>query len=228
MSLQYPKLGVVTLLCLLITLLAGCAAAWSSPFTEGGHGESLLDRLQEEAPLGDEAAEHGATSLTIDALLTDVETVAVETGAQGTPFQTLARTGHITQYPCSSCHSEPLADLQSALSTTDPKAHWSIDMAHADRSVMQCTTCHNPENLDTLQTLTGSKVEFDHSYQVCAQCHSGLAEDWAGGAHGKRVAGWAPPRVVNNCTDCHNPHQPAWDIRWPAVTSGGAKEQGTQ
>ena len=39
--------------------------------------------------------------------------------------------------------------------------------------------------------------------------------DWAGGAHGKRLAGWAPPRVSKTCVECHNPHQPQWDKRAP-------------
>jgi hypothetical protein len=30
--------------------------------------------------------------------------------------------------------------------------------------------------------------------------------------------------VVQNCVECHNPHQPAWDIRWPAVTNSGSQE----
>jgi cytochrome c553 len=60
-------------------------------------------------------------------------------------------------------------------------------------------------------------VSFDHSYQVCAQCHSRQASDWASGAHGKRAGGWAPPRVIYACAQCHNPHSPRWDTRWPAV-----------
>jgi hypothetical protein len=82
---------------------------------------------------------------------------------------------------------------------------------------MSCATCHALDAPDQLRTLERRPVAFDHSYQVCAQCHSRQASDWAAGAHGKRVGGWAPPRVVYPCAQCHNPHHPQWDTRWPAV-----------
>ena len=68
-----------------------------------------------------------------------------------------------------------------------------------------------------------AKVTFDHSYQVCAQCHARQVSDWAGGAHGKRMGGWAPPRVVAGCPACHDPHRPAWETRWPAIAVGGPR-----
>ena len=73
--------------------------------------------------------------------------------------------------------------------------------------------------MESLRTLNGQAVAFDHAYQVCAQCHSSQAKDWAGGAHGKRLGGWAPPRVVASCTACHDPHRPALDKRWPSRAS---------
>jgi hypothetical protein len=88
---------------------------------------------------------------------------------------------------------------------------------------MTCATCHSPDRLGQLRTLAGAAVEFDHAYQVCAQCHSTQAADGVGGAPGKRASGWAPPRVVYSCTECHNPHQPALATRWPARAGGGVR-----
>ena len=131
-------------------------------------------------------------------------------------FFVLARTPVIAKYPCSACHTAPREGMRAPAGS--PKgAHWDVKLHHAPAEVMSCGTCHAPDAPDTLRTLQHTKVDFDHSYQVCAQCHTRQADDWAGGAHGKRAGGWAPPRVVLSCAQCHNPHQPRWDTRWPAV-----------
>ena len=209
---------------LMIFVISGCASPLASRLGGEVHSQSLIERLEHEAPSGTDHEPNAESNLTIDSLLTEIDAVQVQTLIESQPFQTLARTGEITQYPCSSCHIEPLAELQAIQRQSDPKAHWDIAIEHADESVMRCTTCHSPDDMDSLHTLTGDTVAFDHSYQVCAQCHSGMAKDWVGGAHGKRIGGWAPPRVVNNCVDCHSPHQPVWDMRWPAVTNGGSSK----
>lgn len=128
------------------------------------------------------------------------------------PFFVLARESELTKGPCVTCHA-----AQSAAPSADfgrRRAHWSVELAHAPESVMSCATCHAPSA--GLQTLAGRAVEFDHAYQVCAQCHFAARADWEGGAHGKRAGGWTPPRLVFNCTECHDPHRPALETRWPA------------
>jgi nitrate/TMAO reductase-like tetraheme cytochrome c subunit len=54
------------------------------------------------------------------------------------------------------------------------------------------------------------------SYQLCAQCHNSQVKDWVGGAHGKNLSGWKSARVSKLCVECHNPHSPALDKRWPS------------
>ena len=129
-------------------------------------------------------------------------------------FSILARTPRLTKAPCSSCHSVPGASMRG--NGDSVRAHWSIRLAHAREDVMTCRTCHAPDTPGTLLTLTAAPVGIDHAWQVCAQCHSEVAADWAGGAHGKRASGWAAPRVAFNCTECHDPHRPALEPRWPA------------
>jgi hypothetical protein len=131
-------------------------------------------------------------------------------------FSIVARTPRLSKAPCSSCHSVPIASMRWSGPGDIVRAHWSIRLAHAPPEVMTCGTCHAPDTPGTLRTLTGTAVAIDHAYQVCAQCHSGQAVDWAGGAHGKRVGGWAPPRVAFSCAECHDPHRPALEPRWPA------------
>ncbi len=110
------------------------------------------------------------------------------------------------------CHSKPLTQM-SGLDAQ--KAHWNIKLNHANSETMNCATCHNGEDMNNLKTLTGQKVDFNLSYKVCAQCHSGQFEDWKGGAHGKKVAGWAPPRASMTCVNCHDPHSPSFEKRLP-------------
>jgi hypothetical protein len=128
-------------------------------------------------------------------------------------FYTQARVHHISSFPCNNCHSESLESLQQP---GIKKAHWNISLNHAGQDVMNCQTCHSSSNLNELTSLTGNIISFDHSYQLCRQCHSQQHDDWIGGAHGKRLGGWAPPRVINNCVNCHNPHEPAFGKRFPS------------
>ena len=98
------------------------------------------------------------------------------------------------------------------------EAHPGLMLAHAPAENMDCRTCHDPDNLDQLRLGNDEPVSFDHAYLVCASCHFEQARDWAGGAHGKRLAGWRGERVVSNCTSCHDPHRPGFEQRWPAKT----------
>ncbi|MDW3196778.1 MAG: hypothetical protein R8G66_30665 [Cytophagales bacterium] len=124
----------------------------------------------------------------------------------------LTRTKHLTSFPCSNCHT----DVSKKLANKEADAHWNIQLNHATGSVMDCKTCHDLEQPDQLTSLGKTPIDFNHSYQQCAQCHSSQAKDWLGGAHGKRVGGWVKPRTINNCVSCHNPHEPKISSRWPA------------
>ncbi len=124
----------------------------------------------------------------------------------------LTRTNHLTSFPCSNCHT----DVSGNLANEDAEAHWNIQLNHATGLLMDCKTCHDLERPDQLASLGKTSIDFNHSYQQCAQCHSSQAKDWLGGAHGKRVGGWVKPRTIKNCVGCHNPHEPRISSRWPA------------
>ena len=158
-------------------------------------------------------AKNPNAGLSTEPYLADVERVEV-TDFAGQHFFVVARTPTVKKYPCTVCHMVPLEQMRGAPGSAK-RAHWDVKLQHAPATIMTCATCHGPTG--QLRTLQGAPVDFDHSYRLCAQCHTHQAEDWAAGAHGKRTAGWAPPRVVMACVQCHNPHQPRWDTRWPAV-----------
>lgn len=135
---------------------------------------------------------------------------------EGPPALVASRVALLTGYPCTNCHTNPLNQMKSKEAR---RAHWNIAIDHAPQKTMACTTCHAEENLNVLRTVEGSEIEMDHSYQLCGQCHSPQYADWQGGAHGKRLGGWTPPRTVMMCVECHDPHKPALETRWPVIPS---------
>ncbi len=148
--------------------------------------------------------------------------VRAEGYANQPEFFVAERTEAIEKFPCNKCHNKPMEQLRRA-QQGKKAAHWEVKLVHAAKTVMDCDTCHLKDDLDSLATLKKDRIHVNHAYQLCAQCHSRQAADWAGGAHGKRLSGWAPPRVVSSCTGCHNPHQPKLEPRMPVL----ARQEGT-
>ncbi len=143
-------------------------------------------------------------------------TVKVNGQYQGGEFFTEARKNEIKRFRCSSCHNNKKV---SALNAADI-SHADINVTHGDKGKpLACDTCHNKDNRDFLVTAKQSKIDLDHVYDMCGQCHFRQKKDWTGGAHGKRVTYWAGERVVKNCTSCHNPHSPKFEKRWPETYS---------
>lgn len=198
---------------LLVVVVSGCGESHDDESVADGH-HSVFDRLHEQTE-HDAGAEPASTPWLQGVSYTAVHEVGLDSLR---PFYVADRAEHIGKFPCSECHTAPLAALQSI----DPeyrKAHWDLSLNHAPSSTMQCATCHATNDMDSLHLLEGEQISFDESYQLCRQCHAVQADDWLGGAHGKRYGGWSEPRVVASCTACHNPHSPAWDIRFPARAS---------
>jgi hypothetical protein len=112
----------------------------------------------------------------------------------------------LVQYPCTSCH---LGRTVAMKDTRIGDAHQNIQPRHPALLGAVCSTCHSPDAVDSLALRTRERVGLDNSYRLCAQCHFRQADDWAAGAHGKRLDGWQGRRVVMGCSDCHDPHRPA-------------------
>ena len=168
-----------------------------------GEYHSVTDKIEAE-----EKPYHG--KLTSDELLADTELIKISEGDH--TFLIPERKGQLKSYACIECHSKPVSQMKGLKSQ---KAHWDIKLNHANSETMNCNTCHNGNDMNTLKTLTGQNIDLNLSYKVCAQCHSSQFEDWKGGAHGKKIAGWAPPRASMTCVNCHNPHDPGFETRWP-------------
>ena len=153
----------------------------------------------------------------VDADLAILEkTVLVRTNYQGGSFWTGTRKDKVERYRCSQCHKTKTVTIARA----SEMAHGDITLVHGgQQKPLSCFTCHNEEERDLLVTEVGVKIDMDHSYRMCAQCHFRQGKDWVGGAHGKRISYWAGKRVVRNCTSCHDPHSPRFEKRWPKTYS---------
>jgi hypothetical protein len=119
---------------------------------------------------------------------------------------TALRTRPLDPNPCTSCHlgrNVVMADRR----ITD--AHQNVRPEHPEQTGARCSTCHASDDVELLTLLSGRRATLDESYRLCAQCHFTQVEDWAAGAHGKRLDGWRGQRVLMICTDCHDPHRPA-------------------
>ena len=168
---------------------------------------SLTDKIKEEGKKykGDHIPE--------DIYLGDAELMEITEGAH--TFLIPERKSQIASYACTECHNKSLEELGSEVRLK--RAHWDIELVHADEIMMNCTTCHNTSNMDNLNTLLGKEVDYNNSFKLCAQCHTNQYESWLGGAHGKNIGGWTPPRAAMTCVNCHNPHQPQIESRWPVI-----------
>ena len=144
----------------------------------------------------------------------EIATVLAEIEGLREEVLVAARVHEISKAPCSNCHTKPVEQLKKE--HVGKAAHWDVALQHAGKLSMDCATCHDMDKPDVLTSLTGKDISFDHSYQQCGQCHSTQYKDWQGGAHGKRLRGWVPPRTIQTCVGCHNPHKPAFEKRWPS------------
>lgn len=166
---------------------------------------SLEEKIEEESK---RYLDPGITS---EAFIGDIRTLEIEEG--GHWFSIPERQSQIRSYACTECHSKPLDQMQSA--SAHQRAHWDIELNHADANTMNCATCHNGNDMDNLNSLVGKDIGFNLSYRLCSQCHSLQFKDWQGGAHGKNIGGWAKPRVAMTCVNCHDPHKPQIASKWP-------------
>ncbi len=189
-----------------IALLLFIFAGWTAYSGQGG-----VTQLYKNAntPFDDE--KHVQSVITLPA-----DIVRVRSKYQGGFFWTETRKDKIERFKCSQCHdNKPVSISQAA-----EMAHGDIKSDHGGREKpLSCYTCHNKEERDYLETEAGVRVDIDHSYQLCAQCHFRQLKDWVGGAHGKRVNYWSGKRVVQSCVSCHNPHSPRFKKRWPVTYS---------
>jgi len=177
-------------------------------FSSCKHGDEeyhgVIDRIKAESK------NFKGTNISSDKHIDHLKTIEIT--ENGITFLIPERKSEIKSFACTECHTKPLSQMQSK---DIKKAHWDIKINHADGNTMNCVTCHNGSDIDNLNSITGNSINFNKSYQLCSQCHQKQFKDWTGGAHGKQISSWAPPRASRTCVNCHNPHDPHFKQKWP-------------
>ena len=109
-------------------------------------------------------------------------------------------------FPCTDCHGEMEVNYERR---ELEEMHDDIALDHGPKD-RWCFDCHNPEDRDSLRLANGTLIGFDESYRLCGQCHGTIFRDWREGIHGRREGYWNGAKSYQLCSNCHNPHAPAF------------------
>jgi hypothetical protein len=111
---------------------------------------------------------------------------------------------------CSTCHTTRAPNLEAHAGGDLDEFHQGLAYRHGGQS---CLSCHNATNYDTLRRADGTALDYANTIQLCAQCHGPQHRDFVDGLHGGMTGYWdltAGPRERKTCTNCHDPHAPAF------------------
>lgn len=114
---------------------------------------------------------------------------------------------------CSDCHS--LFD-SPLIADPDRLQHGHISLNHGVND--QCSNCHSVEDKDKLVLYVGEEVGYDQVEALCQKCHGPTFRDWERGMHGRSTGSWDPQHPERGrltCTQCHDPHAPAFPTLRP-------------
>ncbi len=139
---------------------------------------------------------------------------AVDTSPVRHPVLEPVTTIAVYKYRCSECH-----DLMDSPPETDRPLtqHRQIQLDHGIND--RCFNCHLRENRNGFADYRGNPLPFDQPEHLCAKCHGPVYRDWTHGVHGRTEGYWDTalgPMKRRKCTECHDPHRPAFRPLKPA------------
>ena len=123
--------------------------------------------------------------------------------------------GQAVTVACGTCHATTQPNARTHTSAELDQFHQGLKYAHGE---LNCLSCHNATNYDTLRLADGRSVEFADVMTLCGQCHGSQLRDYQHGAHGGMTGYWdlsRGPRTRNNCVNCHDPHSPKYPLARP-------------
>ena len=118
------------------------------------------------------------------------------------------RDGKPIAVRCNTCHSTKEPNIQTNKGSDLKEFHQGL---HFNHGTLNCTSCHNPEDYESLRLANGTSIPFSQTIQLCTQCHGTQYRDYKNGSHGGMTGYWdlgRGSRQRNTCTDCHAPHAP--------------------
>jgi len=107
--------------------------------------------------------------------------------------------------------------------------HLDIKLDHGLNN--NCHNCHSRTNRDYLILYGEREVGFDRVVDLCAKCHGPTWRDWERGIHGKTVGSWDMDSEEHRrmkCTECHDPHRPAFQPIAPLPGPNTLRMRATQ
>ena len=189
---------------------AGADLVWKRSFTQHWARPEL-------APARPAIAPHAAFPVHVRS---GPESPAVRSGRS-------THAGTPSDVSCSTCHSTRAAQVATVSTAQLNEFHEGLQYTHG---AVSCLSCHNAANYDTLKKADGVAVPFVDTMQLCAQCHGPQHRDYQHASHGGMNGFWdlgRGPRQRNTCTDCHDPHSPAFQRVTPVFPpqDRGARQQ---
>lgn len=139
---------------------------------------------------------------------------SVPEGIASSDYEVLPRTNKIEKFPCTKCHKTyKLGLVESSLNKDHPK----LVFQHMPE-VKNCALCHDAQNPNRLNLLTGVKISLDETFRLCGQCHGKIEYSWALGQHGRLGGSWSGMKTQLSCTACHDPHRPKFQPMTTVMT----------
>lgn len=117
----------------------------------------------------------------------------------------------VPMFPCSDCHKK----MEINYTPRELKEkHADLVVDHGNDRFW-CTACHDGKGMDFLASKDGRRIDMDHGYLHCGECHFKAHKDWEYGVHGLRIGMWQGTRVLRTCTECHDAHRPQIALETP-------------
>ncbi|MDF1836652.1 MAG: hypothetical protein P1V35_02185 [Planctomycetota bacterium] len=134
----------------------------------------------------------------------------IEVVAQRTQFPDppMIRQGGV-EMSCADCHA--IFDSSGEGNTNQRGQHQHIELDHGMNA--QCYNCHSDQNRNKLILKGGEEVGYGQVHQLCGSCHGPTYRDWEKGIHGRTNGYWDSSKGERKrltCTQCHDPHSPAF------------------
>ena len=116
---------------------------------------------------------------------------------------------------CATCHGPEAEEAMAEHPDAPDGFHDSVEVKHG---TLSCWFCHDEEDRSKLHLADGTRIDMQDTMLLCAQCHGVQHRDYRNGSHGGMNGYWdlsRGPRTRNTCTDCHDPHAPAFPSMKP-------------
>lgn len=116
---------------------------------------------------------------------------------------------------CFLCHAYWVPIPRSNQTSTPRFAHANIKLNHGNND--RCYNCHMISDRNKYTANDGSGIMVQLPEEMCSRCHGLIYIDWQMGTHGKWTGMWKPTeksdRIRYTCTECHDPHNPAFTYK---------------